>query len=116
MTIKLKELLSEGILDGITASFAVDSGITESTVKSGRKSLKLPRYSVWGFKANSKRPKLMENATLKETVFEKFGFTDENIYPIEGTMKNTLQKITESIFGDGTKKTIADTVKTSKVL
>ena len=116
--LKLKKLLlNEGILDGITARFAVDSGISESTVKSGRKSLKLPRYSVWGFKSNDDTtPKLMENTTLLETVFEKYDFTEDDIYPIEGTMTETLKRITESIRNGITQKTVINTVKTTKVL
>lgn len=120
--IKMKKLLKEGILDGITASFAIDAGITTSTVKSGRKSLTLPRYSVWGFKSNSTIPKLMENTTLVETIFEKYDFTEDDIFPIDGTIKETLKKITESKFpgdGDGdddVKKTTISNIKSMKVL
>lgn len=109
-------LLKEGILDGITASFAIDAGINNSSVKSGRKSLALPRYSIWGFKSNSTTPKLMENTTLVETIYEKYGFTEDNIYPIEGTIKETLKKIIESINSGVAKKPTINTVKTMKVL
>ena len=120
--IKMKKLLKEGILDGITASFAVDAGVSKHSVQSGRKSLALPRYSVWGFRSNGdKTPKLMENTTLVKTIFEKYDFTEDDIYPIKGTIKETLKKICESKFpgdgdGDDDKKTIINNIKSMKVL
>ena len=115
--IKMKKLLKEGILDGITASFAIDAGISEHTVRSGRKFLKLPRYSVWGFKSNGdKTPKLMENTTLLKTIFEKYDFTEADIYPIDGTIKETLRRITETKFEDGVKYTNTNTIKSLEVL
>lgn len=92
-----KGILSEGILDGVTASFAIDAGISTSTVTSGRKSITLPRYSVWGFKSDgSTTPKLMENCSLLKSVLDRHDFTEADIYPIQGTIKETLATICES--------------------
>ena len=92
--IKMKKLLKEGILDGIGPSFIIDSGMTEATVKSGRKSLALPRYSVWGFNSSGNgTPKLMENGNDLPMLIDKHGLTEEDVYPLEGTIQETIKKV-----------------------
>lgn len=92
--LKLKKLLKEGILDGITPSFIIDSGINESTVQGYKKSLSLPRYSLWGFNSQGNgTPKLMENGYDINTLMEKHGIEEEDVYPIETTMQETIKKV-----------------------
>lgn len=92
--IKIKQLLNEGILDGVSASFIVDSGMNESSVKSGKKSMMLPRYSVWGFTSTGNgTPKIMENGNDLPTLLDKHGINEEDVYPIEGTMQETIRKV-----------------------
>lgn len=111
-----KNVLNEGILDGITASFIIDSGISESSVSSGRKFMMLPRYSLWGFKQGVNRPNLMENANDLEILFGKYDFTEDDVYQIEGTMKETLKRICESKFKDGGTKLNINTIQPLRVL
>jgi len=93
--LKLKKiLLKEGIIDGLTASFIVDSGLNESSVKGRKASLPLPRYSVWGFhKDGNGTPKLMENGYDVKKLMEKHDIDKEDIYPIENSMQETIRKI-----------------------
>jgi len=89
-----KNILNEGILDGLTASFIVDSGLNESSVKGRKTFLALPRYSVWGFKANGNGiPKLMENGYDVNKLMEKHNISEEDVYPIEGSMQETIRKV-----------------------
>lgn len=95
--IKMKKLLKEGILDGISASFIVDSGLNESSVKGRKASLALPRYSVWGFHSQGDgTPKLMENGYDVNTLMEKHNISEEDVYPIENTMQETIKKVGKS--------------------
>ena len=115
--IKMKKLLKEGMLDGVTASFAIDAGISTSSVTSGRKSITLPRYSVWGFKSDgSTTPKLMENCSLLKSVLDRHDFTEADVYPIQGTIKETLAKICESKLSGGKTKIDTRVVKQMQVL
>lgn len=92
--LKLKELLTEGILDGIKPSFIIDSGINEESVSSGKKSMSIPRYSVWGFKSTGNgTPKVMENSNDINKLIEKYNISEDDIYPIEGTMQETIRKV-----------------------
>ena len=92
--IKMKKLLIEGIFDGIDASFIIDSGLTESSVQHGRKSMSLPRYSVWGFKSTGNgMPKLMENSNDLPKLLDKHGISEEDVYPIENGMTETVGKV-----------------------
>ena len=92
--LKLKKLLKEGVLDGITPSFIVDSGLNESTVQGYKKSLPLPRYSVWGFHSQGNgTPKLMENGYDINTLMEKHNIAEEDVYPIENSMQETINKV-----------------------
>lgn len=94
--IKMKPLLKEGILDGLTANFIIDSGVSESSVKSGTKFLSLPRYSVWGVRSSGNgTPKLMENGNNLSTLLDKHKLTEESVYSIEGTIQETIKKIRE---------------------
>lgn len=89
-----RKLLKEGVLDGISASFIVDSGLNESSVQGYKKSLALPRYSLWGFHSQGNgTPKLMENGYDVNTLMEKYGIDKEDVYPIEGSMQETIKKI-----------------------
>lgn len=113
--IKLRKLLKEGILDGINASFIVDSGITESTVKHAKKSLTLPRYSVWGYKTEGNgKPKLMENGNDLSSLLEKHNIEECNVYPIENTMQETLKKISENKIAPRIEKSNKEDKKLSK--
>ena len=92
--IKLRRLLKEGIFDGITASFIVDSGLTESVVRHGKKSLALPRYSVWGFNSSGNgTPKLMENGNDLPALLDKHDIEDDDVYPIENGITETVGKV-----------------------
>ena len=92
--IKMKKLLKEGILDGISASFIVDSGLNESSVQGYKKSLALPRYSVWGFNSQGNgTPKLMENGYDINTLMEKHNIDEEDVYTIDNTMQETIKKV-----------------------
>ena len=92
--LKLKKLLQEGVLDGLKPSFIIDSGLNESAVKGRKASLSLPRFSVWGFHSNgSETPKLMENGYSAETLIDKHGLTEDDVYPIEGSMSETIKKV-----------------------
>jgi len=113
--IKLRRLLKEGILDGITASFIIDSGITESVVKHGKKSLALPRYSVWGYRIEGVgSPKLMENGNDLPMLLSKNNISEDDVYPIEkNNVKETIKKICNERFGIQPEKVGKKTVKKS---
>ena len=104
--LKLKKLLlKEGILDGLKPAFIIDSGLNESAVKGRKASLSLPRFSVWGFHNNgSETPKLMENGYSAEALIDKHGLTKEDVYPIEGSMSETIKKVGKSKWGVYAKK------------
>lgn len=92
--IKMKELLKEGIIDGLGASFIIDSGLNESSVKGRKASLALPRYSVWGFNSQGDgTPKLMENGYDVNKLMEKHNIEEQDVYPIETTMQETIKKV-----------------------
>jgi hypothetical protein len=100
-----RTLLVEGILDGISPSFIIDSGINESVVKSRKASLSLPRYSLWGFhKDGNGTPKLMENGYNVEVLMKKHGLEKEDVYPIEGSMQETIKKVGKDKFAVYPKK------------
>lgn len=90
--IKMKKLITEGVLDGLTPVFIIDSGINESTVKYGKKTMQLPRYSVWGINKNEDF-KIMESTNDLEHLFEKYDFSDEQIVPLQGTIKETIKSV-----------------------
>lgn len=90
--IKMKKLITEGIVDGLTPAFIIDSGINEGIVKSGKKMMQLPRYSVWGFN-KYQDAKIMESTNDLDHIFEKYDFTEEHIVPIQGTIKETIKKV-----------------------
>ena len=95
-----RTLLAEGILDGITSSFVVDSGLNESSVKGRKASLSLPRYSVWGFhKDGNGTPKLMENGYSIEPLLEKHNLTEDDVYTIENSMQETIKKVGKDKWG-----------------
>lgn len=92
--IKMKYLLSEGILDGLNASFIIDSGITESTVSGRKGSLPLPRYSVWGFQSQGNgTPKLMENGNDLNRLMEKHDIDTDDVYDMDNTIQETIKKV-----------------------
>ncbi len=89
-----KSMLIEGIIDGITASFIIDSGLNESSVKGRKASLALPRYSVWGFHSEGNGvPKLMENGYDINKLMEKYNISEEDVYLMEGNIRETIKKV-----------------------
>lgn len=103
MNIKLKSLLNEGIIDGMTAAFIIDAGVNEGTVSYGRKSMQLPQYSVWG-NNNLGEIKIMENSNDLDSIMEKYQLTEDNVFPMEGSIKETIKKIGKSKWGVYPKK------------
>ena len=103
MNIKLKSLLKEGVIDGMTAKFVIDAGVNEGTVSYGRKSMQLPQYSVWGHN-NLGEIKIMENSNDLNAIMEKYQFTEDNVFPIEGTIKETIRNIGKDKWGVYSKK------------
>jgi len=102
-----KKLLKEGIIDGLKASFIIDSGINKNTVNGYKKSMSLPRYSVWGFKENNnKLPKLMENGYNISDLLKKYNLTENDVFQVEDDIESTIKKIVENKFSGSSKKNI----------